>query len=83
MPLAPGDDFGRYTVLALLGQGGMGVVYRAHDRHLDRVVALETLKAEDDADTKETSAARLLREGRAGAARRRGCGARVGAVRAR
>jgi eukaryotic-like serine/threonine-protein kinase len=37
---------GRYELLALLGAGGMGAVYRAHDRELDELVALKVIKAE-------------------------------------
>ncbi len=43
MPIEPGGRLGPYEVLALLGTGGMGRVFRAHDTRLDRDVAIKVL----------------------------------------
>ncbi len=43
MALSPGTRLGSYEVTALIGQGGMGEVYRARDTKLGRDVALKVL----------------------------------------
>jgi serine/threonine protein kinase len=46
MPLVIGESVGPYQVLAPIGVGGMGEVYRARDSKLNRDVALKILPAE-------------------------------------
>jgi serine/threonine protein kinase len=62
MPLSTGDRLGAYEVIALLGHGAMGEVYRARDTHLGRDVAIKVLPAAfaNDPDRR----ARLEREAR-------------------
>ena len=60
-----GTELAGYRIEALLGRGGMGVVYRAHDLALDRDVALKLLAPHlaDDVSFRE----RFLRESRVAA----------------
>src|ERR1700752_4545275 len=46
MPLSAGDRLGPYEILAPLGKGGMGEVYRARDPRLNRHVAIKTTAAQ-------------------------------------
>jgi serine/threonine protein kinase len=45
MSLTPGTRLGPYQIVALLGAGGMGEVYRARDARLDRDVAIKVMSA--------------------------------------
>jgi eukaryotic-like serine/threonine-protein kinase len=55
-----GQSIGSYEVTALLGKGGMGEVYRAHDNNLDRDVALKILP--DELSSTPDRLARFQRE---------------------
>src|ERR1700694_3256510 len=50
MALTPGTILGPYEILAPLGAGGMGEVYRARDTRLDRTVAIKILPAHLSSD---------------------------------
>src|SRR5512134_3557294 len=70
-PLARSDSFtsrsaSSFELVELLGAGGMGVVYRAIDRRLDRAVALKFLSCVDPDD--QEARERFIREARAASA---------------
>ena len=60
--MEPGERLGPYEIVAFIGAGGMGEVWRARDTRLEREVALKVLPASTLADP--TARARLLREAR-------------------
>jgi len=62
---APGDMFGRYSVLSLLGTGGMGEVYTAYDPALDRRIALKVLRPHPDKGSMSAARTLLLAEAQA------------------
>ncbi len=65
-PVPAGERFGPYVIVALVGAGGMGEVYQAHDERLDRDVAIKFVPVAlaDDAAARE----RFEREARAASA---------------
>src|SRR5579863_184467 len=65
MPLQPGDQLGPYEILAPIGKGGMGEVYRARDERLHREVAVKVLPQAFAADAVRE---RFQREARAASA---------------
>jgi serine/threonine protein kinase len=66
MSLVAGSKLGHYEILALLGAGGMGEVYRARDPRLQRDVAIKVLPAERMSD--EGRRRRFVQEARAASA---------------
>src|SRR5438105_5089583 len=61
-----GKQIAHYLIVERLGQGGMGVVYKARDTHLDRFVALKLLPPEKVADPERKR--RFMREAKAASA---------------
>jgi len=66
MALIAGTKLGPYEIQSLVGAGGMGEVYRAHDSRLDRTVAIKVLPASFSADRDRLQ--RFAQEARAAAA---------------
>lgn len=65
--LEPGMQFGRYVIKAILGEGGMGIVYAAFDPTLNRRIAIKVLRIASGAGDVDTHSARarMLREAQA------------------
>jgi hypothetical protein len=66
MPLNSGTKLGPYEIQSMLGAGGMGEVYRAHDSRLNRTVAIKVLPTMFSADRERLQ--RFAQEARAAAA---------------
>ena len=61
-----GHRLSHYEIIARIGEGGMGVVYKARDTHLDRFVAIKVLNAERTADPERRR--RFIQEAKAASA---------------
>jgi serine/threonine-protein kinase len=59
------QQIGRYEVLAILGRGAMGIVYKAADPVLNRIVAVKTINLSLDPDLRDEYEARFQQEAKA------------------
>jgi eukaryotic-like serine/threonine-protein kinase len=66
MPIGEGTFLGRYEIRSLLGTGGMGEVYLAHDSQLDRIIALKILP--DDLSRDQLRMRRFIQEAKTASA---------------
>ncbi len=63
MPITTGTNIGRFRILKQLGEGGMGLIFAAHDAKLDREIALKILRPRERGGA--LSRARMIREAQA------------------
>jgi len=68
VPAPEPKRFGRYLILGILGQGGMGSVYRGRDPKLERTVAIKVPHFKGREQAQEAARKRFLREAQAAAA---------------
>ncbi|PYQ52583.1 MAG: hypothetical protein DMF59_04200 [Acidobacteria bacterium] len=57
-------NIGKYEIISTLGRGGMGVVYKARDPIIDRIVAIKTILVGEEINEEENLADRLTMEAR-------------------
>src|SRR2546430_15773309 len=57
-------NIGKYEIISTLGRGGMGVVYKARDPIIDRIIAIKTILVGEEINEEENLADRLTMEAR-------------------
>ena len=60
--LPPGSHLGRFEIVRVLGEGAMGVVYLGEDPHIERPVAIKTIRADGDASRANEIESRFRKE---------------------